>query len=337
MPDVQVARALRPELPDDPQELEQVATCALCGGHTFRPIRQWRDPLLFGPERWTLVECEGCALAFLSPRPARAAIRRFYPDGYGAHVAPPSAPARWHRRVSAEDARPIPAWMRWWIQLRQDTSWYRFPRWTGRGRVLDVGCGSGGRYLDVLRALGWTTHGVEPCADAVATARAGGHGAVAGDAEHPHFPEHSMDLVTIWHVLEHTHDPQRALDVCFRTLRPGGELSLCVPNWGSLQAKIFGEHWWSCDAPRHLFQFTRTTLRAHLERAGFREVEITTRSGPTSLVRALRHLINATFGTRLAHDPKLLTHVAEVWTVMMSLVRFFGVGSELRVTAVRPR
>lgn len=324
------------ELAKTSTALDTVAACDLCGGAKFRERRTWKDLLLFGPERWTLVSCDACSLRFLNPRPSRAAIGAFYPDGYAAHAARPTAPKSWHRRIASPDAPPLRMWERLWLMIRQDVSWYRMPCWRGEGRVLDVGCGSGGRYLDVLKALGWTTFGVETSAPAVAAAIEKGHQAVLGSAEELHVPEQSMDLVTIWHVLEHTHSPRRALQSCFRALKPGAMLSLCVPNYASLQAAVLRRFWWSCDAPRHLFQFTRRTLRRYLEETGFRAVQITTRTGSTSWQRAARHMLNALLGTRWARDSGWLSDATDPFVAMLSLVRFGGVGAELRVTAERP-
>lgn len=55
------------------------------------------------------------------------------------------------------------------------------PPWTGQGRYLDVGCGSGGA-LSVARALGWRTSGIEVDAEAAARARAFADELHVGDA-----------------------------------------------------------------------------------------------------------------------------------------------------------
>jgi predicted SAM-dependent methyltransferase len=303
------------ETKPEPCALEQVAACDLCGGKSFRTRKEWKDILLFGPETWRLVECEGCKLSFISPRPTRSAIGGFYPNDYPAHFAAATQPKPWHRAQSSQSDEQLGLLWRTYIH---------------------VGCGSGGRYLDVLKGLGWSTHGVEPSAEAVAGAVAKGHTAVVGSAEEQHFDDASMDVVTMWHVLEHTHSPTQALESCFKTLRPGGQLSLCVPNWGSMQAAVFGRYWWSCDAPRHLFQFTKKTLRPYLERAGFRILHVTTRTGATSWQRAFRHMANGVLGTKWARDSSVLVSMGDPLVAFLSAFRFFGVGAELRVIAERP-
>lgn len=316
-----------------PTALDTVVACDLCGGRTFRQRKAWKDPLLFGPATWHLVQCEGCSLHFINPRPTRADIGGFYPQEYGAHTAKPSEPKAWHRRVSAKDAAPLSALERAWMHVRQNVSWYRFPTWRGDGHVLDIGCGSGGRYLDVLKGLGWTTHGMDPSPHAIEAAKAKGHDAVCGVAEDPHFGDATMDVVTIWHVLEHCHSPAQALASIHRMLKAGGQLSLCVPNYGSLQAKLYGRWWWSCDAPRHLYQFTRPTLARYLERAGFTITSMTTRTGATSYQRAARHFLNSVFGTKWHTDNSLAISLADPWVAAASVFRFLGVGSEIRVLA----
>lgn len=314
-------------------DLETVEVCDLCGGRTFTERRVWKDPVFKGPERWRLVRCEGCALHFINPRPSRDAIGRFYPSDYSAHTAKPALPSWWHGRVSSPDAPPPNLWSRSWQHVRQSISWYQFPRWRGDGRVLDIGCGSGGRYLDILKALGWQTFGMDPSPAAVAAARAKGHEVVEGVAEQQGFPDESMDVVTLWHALEHTHSPTQALAAAHRVLRRDGLLSLGVPNWNSLHAKVFGEHWQSAEPPRHLYQFTKRTLRRYLEQAGFRIVRMTTRTGATSWPRAMRLASNAWFATNWQRE-RFVT-VFDPYVAFLAMFRFFGVGAELRVLAER--
>jgi SAM-dependent methyltransferase len=314
--------------------LEDVVACDLCGGRVFDVRRRWRDNLLFGRKAWTLVECRRCSLVFLDPRPTREQIGAFYPSAYTAHTDAPHRAKPWHRRVSSRGSGPI-ARHDIYTRIRQDLSWYRMPEWRGEGRVLDIGCGNGSRYLDVLHALGWKTFGIDASPAAVACLRAKGHHAVVGTAEDRHFPPASMDVVTMWHLLEHVHSPTKALQIARDTLRPGGVLSLSVPNYHSLQATVLRGLWCGSEAPRHLYQFTRKTLRDVIESSGFRIVSLSTRSGATSLPRAVRHGINRVFGTRLGHDPAWIVALFEPLAIFGSLMRYFGIGCDLRVIAER--
>jgi len=314
--------------------LETVPACNLCGSRERRVAQLWSDRLLLrDDETWKLAECVSCGLLFLDPRPTVDAIGSYYPSDYLPHSDPPRQPSRWHRRVSAPEGTRVGALERLWLHIRQSNSWYYFPRWRGEGRVLDVGCGNGARYLDVLKGLGWTTHGIDASPAAVAAATAKGHEVALGTAESECFPEASMDVVTMWHTLEHTHCPHRALTAARRVLKPGGIVSLAVPNYDSLQRRLHGRFWTSTDVPRHLYQFRKRTLRRYFDAAGLRVVSMHTRTDASSWPRALRFVTNALFGTRLNRDPRWLVNAFEPLSALGSLVRHLGIGGEIRVIA----
>ena len=86
-------------------------------------------------------------------------------------------------------------------------------------------------------------------------------------------PPHSVDLVTLWEVLEHLPDPLATLRRISVILRPGGLLALSTPDAGSAVARALGGRWpgWS-KIPEHLFFFDRATLRRLPTEAGF-EIE----------------------------------------------------------------
>jgi hypothetical protein len=55
-----------------------------------------------------------------------------------------------------------------------------------------------------------------------------------------------------------------------RLLRKDGVLVLTVPNFASLQARIFRARWYHLEVPRHLYHFDPVSLRRLLDRQGFR-------------------------------------------------------------------
>lgn len=85
---------------------------------------------------------------------------------------------------------------------------------------------------------------------------------VVGDIHDIPRPEASFDVVICTEVLEHCHDPQRAVDELRRVLRPGG---VCVLSTRFL----YPYH----GAPKDYFRFTDDGLR-HLFRA-FSDVQVT--------------------------------------------------------------
>jgi methionine biosynthesis protein MetW len=106
------------------------------------------------------------------------------------------------------------------------------------GRVLDVGCGSGG----LLAALaGHAAHraGVELSAAAAAAAAQVADEVVnlPVDAALP-FPAGSFDVVVCADVLEHLAEPAATLTSLAALCRPGGAVVVSVPNVANWQARM---------------------------------------------------------------------------------------------------
>jgi SAM-dependent methyltransferase len=106
--------------------------------------------------------------------------------------------------------------------------------------VLDCGCGPGTITLGIARAVhpGLVT-GVDFGASQVerATARATADGVdnvtfrVADCYDLP-FESNAFDCIFSNALLEHLSDPVRALKELHRTLKPGGVIGVCGPDWG---------------------------------------------------------------------------------------------------------
>ena len=155
-------------------------------------------------------------------------------------------------------------------------------------RVLDLGCGAG-RFVAALREAGAEPVGVELAEAALERARANAPGAdlrlVADDGSLP--LEHaSVDLVWCSEVLEHVPDTAHLLLEVRRVLRPGGRLLVTVPHHGRLQAALialtrFESHF--DPLGQHVRFYTRRSLAAALEHAGFDDVRV--RGGLTGWAR----------------------------------------------------
>jgi 2-polyprenyl-3-methyl-5-hydroxy-6-metoxy-1,4-benzoquinol methylase len=229
----------------------ETTPCPLCGGSTADAALTGGDLRRGVPGRFEVVRCRSCGHAYVAPRPTRATIRAFYPPDYSCHGLPPAPRVeRWYYRGFR--ALPLPA----------------------GARVLDVGCG-GGRYLAHLRAQGFAAEGSEVDAT-LAETLAREHGFVVHRGELPELPLEAgaYDAVTLWWVLEHTHDPLATLRAAARLLRPDGLLVVSVQNFESLGRRLFGRYWHHLDLPGHLQQFSPSTLARALAASGFERVHI---------------------------------------------------------------
>jgi SAM-dependent methyltransferase len=135
-------------------------------------------------------------------------------------------------------------------------------------RLLDVGAGRG-RFVASARRAGYQATGLEPSLRGVRAAAAGGIELAHAGIEQAEVAPGSLDVVSLWHVLEHLGDPAAALRQVAGWLGPTGVLLVGVPNLDSLQARLGGERWFHLDAPRHRVHFTPRGLEALLRSRGF--------------------------------------------------------------------
>jgi SAM-dependent methyltransferase len=143
---------------------------------------------------------------------------------------------------------------------------FRFSESLLRGRkLLDFGCGNGA-FLLKAQSIAETAAGIdlEPVAEADLRRRGIAFGPDLSSIEG------SFDIVTMFHVLEHLHDPRETLRAVAKRLAPGGQVIVEVPNADDALLKLYDSHafraftFWSC----HLFLFNQSTLRALFDQAG---------------------------------------------------------------------
>ena len=100
--------------------------------------------------------------------------------------------------------------------------------------VLDVGCG-GGEFLSVVHGRGAKPFGIEFSKAAIRFAR-DRYGLEVTDRplENPFWQEASMDVITMWDVIEHVADPLELLERARNVLKKGGLLGITTPVRDSL-------------------------------------------------------------------------------------------------------
>ncbi|WP_430614686.1 class I SAM-dependent methyltransferase [Flavobacterium sp. JP2137] len=124
------------------------------------------------------------------------------------------------------------------------------------GKLLDIGAGTGDFLVEAKRQ-GWDIVGFEPHQKAQQFWKEKQLTAVGNldDIEAA-----SLDVVTMWHVLEHVYDLEEQLTTLARILKKDGVLIVAVPNCESFDAKHYGAYWAAYDVPRHLWHFSQTAM-----------------------------------------------------------------------------
>lgn len=278
-------------------QIEEIKTCLLCGSAGQLLHSKLRDRLFGTPGLWSLHRCPQDGLVWLSPRPTAKAIERAYATYYthaviarSARIAllPASIQMAIRHQAFGYTSSMTSKTTQWlgsvlsWVPLLRDTvgSTVMWLRASEKGKLLDVGCGSGD-FLATMRGLGWDVHGVEPDSTAATIARERHNLKVFDGTLHAaEFPDDAFDAVTLSHVIEHVHDVDDLLAECRRVLKPGGRLVVLTPNVESLGHRLLGDSWRGLEPPRHLHIFSSRSLANCIQRAGLQPVvsRTTTRS-----------------------------------------------------------
>jgi SAM-dependent methyltransferase len=215
------------------------------------------------------------------PRPTRSEISLYYPADYGPYV----------------ETRTEPGFLRRLGGLVMDSRATHLPS-LRPGSLLEIGCASGNFLVEMKRG-GWKTSGVERDVESARRARERtGDEVFCGGVEDAPFSTGSFDLICAWMTLEHLHDPLAALKRCVSWLRPGGWIALSVPDSGNWQFRSFRENWFALHVPAHLHHFTKDTLLALLEEAGFEGVRFFWQRTLFDVPMSLAYVLESRFGAR---------------------------------------
>jgi len=232
--------------------------CNLCGSDKSKlliDLSRAKDSKI---RDFRIVQCEQCGLIYLNPRPIEENMASFYPQSYDPFKKKPieeenSKLLRWVRRKKYEKMSRI-------IESHFNQS---------KGALLDVGC-STGLFLNHMAQRGWSVTGVEPNFQAAQYAKNRfGLNVLNDTIESASLPETAFDVITYWDVMEHVYDPMAVFSKTNQLLKDNGLLLINFPPEESFARNKFKDSWIGYDPPRHLYIFSRETMKAYLVKNGF--------------------------------------------------------------------
>jgi SAM-dependent methyltransferase len=143
-----------------------------------------------------------------------------------------------------------------------------------RGRMLEIGTGTGVLLERMLRAGFADVAGIEPSRAAIAAAAPAVRGLIRqGVFNETDFAPASFDLICCFQTLEHVAEPQALVRSCERLLRPGGLLALVTHDYLAPLNRLLGRRSPIIDI-EHLQLFCRPSLERLLQDAGLPPREI---------------------------------------------------------------
>lgn len=128
---------------------------------------------------------------------------------------------------------------------------------TSKGSLLDIGAGTG-EFLLVAKNDGWNVTGIEPSDKAKGIAINKG---ISFATDLASLQDHSFDVITMWHVLEHVPNLEHQIAELKRLIKPNGTVIIAVPNFKSFDANHYGAFWAAYDVPIHLWHFSKTAIQ----------------------------------------------------------------------------
>jgi 2-polyprenyl-3-methyl-5-hydroxy-6-metoxy-1,4-benzoquinol methylase len=142
--------------------------------------------------------------------------------------------------------------------------------------MVEIGGGTGA-FGVLAKSRGWQYHNYDISNVAVDYARQLGLDAFVFDAANiPPLPAQSANVVVMWEVIEHIWDVHSYLTTILESLKPNGTLMLSTPNF-DFQPEFEKTRPALCKPPIHINFFTGRSLKATLEHAGFRNIQVTKR------------------------------------------------------------
>lgn len=333
-----VAVSARPAAPPP----VEIAACPLCGAWERTPIHALHDAVWGKPGNFGLVRCDGCRLAFLSPRPPREHIGFYYAELYEGDALK-FEEALQHGRIAG------------FLNRRRMAALFARRRPGPGEQHLDVGCGVGGFLLRIVRATGCTGVGVDFDHKAVdaANRRAQEAGLPVqvrrGTLSIQDFAPASFATVSMIHFLEHSYVPAAELAHAFEVLEPGGAIVVEVPGDDSLARRVYGPFWFPHLAPQHVALFSRATLARALSDAGFEDVRVRDVFAPLVWLSSFVLWYHATLGGRSRFAKNI---AVRAFTLLFAIVAFvpmlladlllaatlpwLGRGDHIRATGAKP-
>jgi SAM-dependent methyltransferase len=223
--------------------------CNLCGADDAERVTMQRG--------FSIVRCRRCGLVYVNPRPATEDLASLYTDY---HTRDGKNEASWNRLMSH-------------IFVESADILCSSRNGSGRGRLLDVGCGYGG-FIALMLERGWDAEGVDPSPTVVAAAVRKRRRVRLGTLEEVSDGDKPYDAVTMFYVLEHLPDPMAALRKASDLLALGGTLLVRIPHTTPIVRLLspFGLGGTLYDPPFHLYDFSPAVLREMLRRTGFTDV-----------------------------------------------------------------
>lgn len=230
--------------------------CPLCKSNAIKKRFTCIDKFATG-EEFDIYECDNCGLAFTQNIPDEKEIGRYYES--------PSYIS--HSNTNKGFVNSVYHLVRM-IMLRNKARLVERLTILKNGNILDYGAGTG-YFARTMANRGWNVIAIEKSEKARELALKEFGFKMQNTDALADIKDKELDVVTMWHVMEHIQDPDKMWNELHRILDDTGIAIVAVPNSISYDAQRYKEHWAAYDVPRHLWHFTPSSIMRWGEKHGF--------------------------------------------------------------------
>jgi SAM-dependent methyltransferase len=230
--------------------------CPLCSSEKTGLQFRCKDHFVSN-EEFSIFKCSACGFSFTQDYPEEADIAQYYEsDNYISH----SDTSEGFSNKLYHIARSI--------MLRKKKDLITKITGLNNGTILDIGSGTG-HFASTMKKYGWKVKGIEINEKAREFSLSHFGLEITTPHEISALEGNSFDCISLWHVLEHFHDPFKYAAEIYRLLKPGAICVIALPNCSSYDAKHYNRFWAAWDVPRHLWHFNPVTFQLFSEKSGF--------------------------------------------------------------------
>lgn len=229
--------------------------CPLCSSEMINAHFTCIDHFI-SKELFSLARCNSCGFLFTQDYPDENEINKYYEsDDYISHSD-----------TSEGIVNKMYHLIRQVMLLRKKKI---IKKLTGlkNGNLLDVGSGMG-HFVCEMKKSGWSVKGIEINEKVRNFSAKTFNLEIIAPDQISSLEADSFDCITMWHVLEHFHNPDKYISDIITLLKPGGICMIALPNSNSPDAKYYKQFWAAFDVPRHLWHFDPATFSQFSEKTG---------------------------------------------------------------------
>jgi 2-polyprenyl-3-methyl-5-hydroxy-6-metoxy-1,4-benzoquinol methylase len=224
-----------------------IPNCPVCGNEKLSFALKTIDYTVSN-EEFSIYQCEHCSVRFTGNIPSLSQIGKYYEsEQYISHTN--STKGLFNKLYQLVRNYSL-------VSKRELVCKYSN---SNSGIILDYGCGTGS-FLNEMKSNGWGIKGVEPDAGAAQKATLLNGIKIDDSSSLSSFIPESVDVITLWHVLEHVHDLHPTLTTLKSILKANGVMFVAVPNYQSFDAAHYKQFWAAYDVPRHLYHFSKKSM-----------------------------------------------------------------------------